>query len=351
MEALAAAKPYASKSTELAQVIAAQAETLKAEYANAAKIEELKKALAAPYNAAVLADKNAGTASEANPIDVTQFIINPSFSEGTKAWNGSAAVNSKQNQQDFDANAESYNTDNFDVNQTIYNLPAGCYEARVKAFYRDGGIDKAFDNWVYGSAGDFDLWENKNVTLYAASNGVVRTSYVPSIASVIYNEPSFTQFIDKYEETGEFDEDDQEIWAPVYKEIDYEKLEHPFDSRIVEDEESEEAFWFPNSQLGASYYFARGDYQTSVRIMVEEGESLTIGVRKDAKVGSDWCCFDDFELYYLGTDTPVGINDITTSANAKAEYYTISGVKLNGAQKGVNIVKMSNGQVKKVFVK
>lgn len=351
MEALAAAKPYASKSTELAQVIAAQAETLKAEYANAAKIEELKKALAAPYNAAVLADKNAGTATEDNPIDVTQFIINPSFSEGTKAWNGSAAVNSKQNQQDFDANAESYNTDNFDVNQTIYNLPAGCYEARVKAFYRDGGIDKAFDNWVYGSAGDFDLWENKNVTLYAASNGVVRTSYVPSIASVIYNEPSFTQFIDKYEETGEFDEDDQEIWAPVYKEIDYEKLEHPFDSRIVEDEESEEAFWFPNSQLGASYYFARGDYQTSVRIMVEEGESLTIGVRKDAKVGSDWCCFDDFELYYLGTDTPVGINDITTSANAKAEYYTISGVKLNGAQKGVNIVKMSNGQVKKVFVK
>ena len=68
------------------------------------------------------------------------------------------------------------------------------------------------------------------------------------------------------------------------------------------------------------------------------------------------CWFDNVKIYkYPSSATgedPVSINSVAnTTSNAAAGIYTISGAKVNGLQKGINIVKMQNGQVKKVFVK
>lgn len=339
---LANVKEYTSSSAELAALVAEQIADLKSEYANAAKLEEYKAALATPYNAAVLAAAGAGNATEEKPVDVTSLIINPSFTEGSKGWEGEPAVDETAQ------NGEGYSK-NFNVYQVIRNLPAGCYQVEVNSFYRDGEIGNAYNNWVYGATEDMEWWDNHNVTFYAESNGAVCSDYVASIACVQFTEPSFTSYISGWRETGEADENGDIVYEPIYTEINYEEVKHPFDSQVLD---ADDSYWFPNSQLGASYVFQKTDkYKSTVRIMVEEGQDLTIGVRKSVTINADWCVFDDFKLFYLGKEKPVAINDVNAAANAKAEYYSLSGVKLNGAQKGVNIVKMSNGTVKKVLVK
>jgi hypothetical protein len=85
--------------------------------------------------------------------------------------------------------------------------------------------------------------------------------------------------------------------------------------------------------------------------MVEEGGSLTFGLRNDGFIANHWIAFDNFKLFYLGANPSTGIDSVTNAATGKTEYYTISGVRLNGAQKGINIVKMADGKVKKVLVK
>lgn len=54
----------------------------------------------------------------------------------------------------------------------------------------------------------------------------------------------------------------------------------------------------------------------------------------------------------LSQDDTTSINAVAGNLNAKANsIYTISGARIAKIQKGLNIVKMSNGSVKKIFVK
>lgn len=68
------------------------------------------------------------------------------------------------------------------------------------------------------------------------------------------------------------------------------------------------------------------------------------------------CWFDNLKIFkYASSATeedPVSINSVTdNTSNVAAGIYTISGAKVNALQKGINIVKMANGQVQKVYVK
>lgn len=78
-----------------------------------------------------------------------------------------------------------------------------------------------------------------------------------------------------------------------------------------------------------------------------EREDLTIGV-----VGTNcWYKADYFQLFYLGND-PTAIKDAATAQSAApVAIYTVSGAKVSGLQKGINIVKMANGKTQKVLVK
>ena len=53
----------------------------------------------------------------------------------------------------------------------------------------------------------------------------------------------------------------------------------------------------------------------------------------------------------FGEKPAAGINGITTTQNGKVEVYNVNGVRLNGLQKGLNIVRSADGKVKKVLVK
>lgn len=55
---------------------------------------------------------------------------------------------------------------------------------------------------------------------------------------------------------------------------------------------------------------------------------------------------------YLEKTTPTGIEDIYNNTNTKAEaIYSVNGVRNARLSKGLNIVKMSDGSIKKVMVK
>lgn len=51
----------------------------------------------------------------------------------------------------------------------------------------------------------------------------------------------------------------------------------------------------------------------------------------------------------FGEKPAAGINGITTTQNGKVEVYTVNGVRLNGLQKGLNIVRTADGKVVKVL--
>jgi len=110
----------------------------------------------------------------------------------------------------------------------------------------------------------------------------------------------------------------------------------------------------------------RGWFNNSVTIEVKN-HVLVLGVTCDyafvnkteeEKFSGTWFSADNFVLTLTkagdntGWDPTTGISDATVAeASATDAIYTISGARANTLQKGINIVKMSDGSVKKVLVK
>ncbi len=82
------------------------------------------------------------------------------------------------------------------------------------------------------------------------------------------------------------------------------------------------------------------------------GSWVVVGARTVGTMDARWTVGDTFTLSYLGTATPTNIEAVENVAEAvPVAFYSISGAPLAAPQKGINIVKMSDGSVKKVFVK
>jgi hypothetical protein len=82
-----------------------------------------------------------------------------------------------------------------------------------------------------------------------------------------------------------------------------------------------------------------------------KGGVLTLGARATL-TGSTWFCVDNFKLTYSKEAPATAVETVETAeTSAPAGIYTISGARVDKLTKGINIVKMANGTVKKVFVK
>lgn len=210
--------------------------------------------------AAALRIPNPEGASDDNPIDFTQVIVNPSFenAEGNatlNGWTNSGSIDFQtQTNESFEKTGNVYAerwhaSGSLDIHQTIANLPAGTYELTVHAYC------ETEDGVIYANDGE------TSVTVPAADFTVI--------------------------------------------------------------------------------------------VKLEEGEDLTIGAKCNL-TGSTWMCIDDFRLQYFGTDSkkePTAIEATPAIAAVPVAYYTISGARISSLQKGINLVKMSNGIVKKILVK
>lgn len=103
----------------------------------------------------------------------------------------------------------------------------------------------------------------------------------------------------------------------------------------------------PNNMVSAGAWFQAGYYQTgAIRIYVEEGQDIVIGVRKDAQLGSgNWTVVGNFTCYYLGPDDNAGTtptvnreDPLPTVTLNSAGYATFSSnVATNIAASNVNV--------------
>ncbi len=334
------------KNAEIAKVVSEQNSVLASKYASADELSKYQDDIALAYNKVVIADKNIDLtkATEDSPVDLTFLVTNPDFEAGNEGWTGEMTNNKIEGTyHTYFGVPERWNT-NFDISQTIHALPAGYYRIECQAFYRDGGgADNAFRNWNENAVCEKELWDSGNAYLYANECSVK----VNSLGSE-YPTDYMTEYISKYENA----EEDVTEGTPVIvkqENPDSPSFNHPWDSKVTS---GDDTFYYPNSIWGTKRLFANNPemYHNTIDVYVAEGANLTFGLRKTELINSDWCMFDNFKLSYLGTQTPTGIDAAEAVQNAsKAEgVYTISGVKTNAMNKGINIVKMADGTVKKV---
>ncbi len=327
-------------------------------YATHTLLEQYERELAGISHKDAVAGMDLASASATNPIDMTALIKNPSFAEGSRYWIGNADMDGSVGA------AQAYNF-SFDVHQTIYAMPAGTYEVRMKGLYRDGSLDNAIDHEWTGTDGGFV----PNFQLYANDS----VASVVSIANenALFNERTFTAY--KFMAKNPFTEEMEELRAWMEEteqegETVVKYYREDFDSDglhvTVEDNENNwvydlaffagfEYIYFPNSTRGAAIRLANdeGAYENVVTVTLSEEGDLTIGARKLDTIESDWCAFDNFRLYYIGAPSGNSIANIMTTGAAKEQVFGMDGTRRKHTQRGVNVVVGADGQARKVVVR
>lgn len=88
----------------------------------------------------------------------------------------------------------------------------------------------------------------------------------------------------------------------------------------------------------------------SAKVSVPAATDFKIGA-KGTLTSSTWFCIDNFVLEYLGVDADA-IEVVENKENVvKTAIYDINGAQLATLKKGINIVRLSNGKVRKLIVK
>ena len=302
-----------------------------------AEIADMVKKLAVP--------EEMTNASDANPVDCTSMIVNPTYDTNNEGWTASPAVNYGV--------AEVWNA-NFDAYQDLSDLPAGTYTVTVQGFYRYGDIAKEVS--TYGENPE----ANNYLTLYALVGESEYATAMPRLAKEGIENHTSKVTIDGETGAKSYDAgDDLTVdnwhwaWLP--------------DTELVASADSTTAtgMRIVNGMSTANIVFEQGRFAgTEVTFVVGEEGTARIGLKKQEETNTQdsWCIWDNWKLTYYGPNsdkkpTETGIKDAATgnAAVVKTELFNISGARINSAAKGVVIVKetLSNGAVKvrKVTVK
>lgn len=358
MDIYTKAKTIDSENT--ANCLKAQVEDLKSTYAEAEKVQKYINELNAVYTLAIMKNLGAEDASEANPANLTSLINNPSFTNSpSEGWSGETPTINEYGR----GNAELWNKNAFTLSQKLTGLPAGTYELRVKAIYRDGQAVNADLVKAYNEAGDEEAWANHNAQLFAkTSDDNDQFAYIKAIESLKATENTFTYVATAFD-SEEISKDETITYATKFEKIagtdipaDETKYimdggitekadgEYPFDTHVDIDGTT---YFYPSSMQGFYQWCIKNPDAVSnkVRITIDSGQTLEIGIRKTAAIGSDWVIFDDFELYYLSGDkfkeVETGVRDINAAANDNAPAYNIAGQTVDSSYKGI-VIKNGN---------
>jgi len=271
-------------------------------------------------------------ASDAQPASATFYITNPKYADNADTgWTGGAAVANHE--------AEMFNKD-FDYYQDIENVKPGTYRLSIQGFYRAGS-----------SVNDFKLFTEapdsaNNAFLYAVTANGTSSAPLKRLASCAIQQTA-----------GEAIPAD---WAAAKTDTIFndngEKVDTILTHTVVVNRMSTAEQVFAKEEAAENYS------GTSVVVKVGDDGKLRIGVKKQARIETEWTIWTNWQLTYYGANStlnvdgdPSGINETRGAAVAKAEYFTIGGAQVSKPGKGVAIVKqtMNDGSVKiqKVIIK
>lgn len=203
--------------------------------------------------------------------DLTPLIENADFSEGANHW-----VRYPEFTQANGQVAEFWNT-SFYMSQWLENLPNGKYELSVQSYYRYGSINNASRTHSNGT-------EELNAFLFANADSTPIMSIFDSSTEGHFTLSPYT---------------------------------------------------YPDNVAQANQAFnTDGLYTNKLQTTVVDG-TLSFGIYNYNSVNSDWCCFDNFRLTYLGPDTRIsGVEQ----GRAAAAVYNLQGQRVSKPGKGVYII-------------
>ena len=391
------AKGAALDDAEVKAILAKQTEELKKGYSDVETLKKNETEVNFLINKAIIVAQGGRTATEEAPVEITKLIVNPDFtSSASSGWSGNTGTSNEYAR----GNSEIWNVNPIDMYQVIKGLPAGRYEIKVRALYRDArnvadNKNQSWTSWWTDANGDVNTWARHYAELYAATATDTSAAYVKSVCDGKFTEPSFDRYYragnsddfiegDMYidPETGQEIVPKDTIWTYAVPLDDMPEDEdgnlqttrqeikdelgtiikailpegyYPFDEIItVDDNGVTKTYYYPSSMLGAYSRFQKSPeaYNNTITIEVKAGQDLRLGFRKNTSVSGDWLIFDDFQLFYLGGDldeTPIAdaIANVEINAPKTNAIYNLRGQRVNSmSQKGIYI---SNG--KKYIVK
>lgn len=174
---------------------------------------------------------------DASNVDFTGYIANPGFeANNTNGWTG---TNDGGDPAFAQGNKQQWNG-SFSFSQPLAGLPNGKYKITVQGFYRPGGNGAEL---------------NAQNALLFAGNATEPLQYVSSEAKA--------------------EKDTDHGFTTAYGELGY----------------------VPNSQTDAKKTFEYGAYDGNELSFYVTNHTITVGTKKDVKLGNDWTVWDNFKLY------------------------------------------------------
>ena len=234
------------------------------------------------------------------PMNASFFISGGGFNkldERVKSWSDAPGTGGYNAWEESNFCGEKWNTASFDVAQELKGLPNGNYILRAQGFYRMGGggnnPDLAAQRHQSGT-------ETLNAMLYANDESIPLMSIIEGAQrnKFTYGESISTTY-----------------------------------------------GYVPQNMESAASAFSQGLYEHELPVTVTDG-TLRIGVKKTVASSNDWTIFDNFRLYYYGTDETTGIPAMPVYKPQPTPIYDLIGRRVENPAKGIYIV---NG--KKVVIK
>lgn len=265
------------------------------------RIKEWFDELPAAWIKYVMGQSDMKKATEKTPADVTPAIMNPGFqgvtseTAYTEFWSVTKDGGNEGSQFGI---YEFYNNNSFDIHQTIEGLTPGYYRVMVQSFYRAG--DNAGNATMLTETPD----SINHAQLYANDNAV-------NLKNVLD--------LTDIEESGY-------VAGSAFG----------VNGEVVVDYKGNAEYTIPNNRESLQSYFEAGCYWNQIDCQVTDGK-LTLGLRKESSVASDWCPYDNFQLLYLGTTAPTAIESVSAEKAASTAIFDLQGRQVVAPAKGLYI--------------
>ncbi|MBQ6965674.1 MAG: hypothetical protein IJP82_08310 [Bacteroidaceae bacterium] len=263
-----------------------------------------------------MGDPDAGATEQ----DVTSLIVNNDFDPARGDKNTSTIEGwTTTTLNGYKEHTASYNKNTFALSQTLSGLPEGTYKVTVHAFYRAGSYDE----------------EAANI------NSGVDTHLAKFYATT--SEKTYEKAVMNLSEGG----------LKGGEEV-------PEGAKTT----TINGITVPDGTSASVAFYNAGYYLNELPFYVGTDGTATIGMHLDQTIGSnDYVVIGEWRLYYYGAgkntdilggdDEPDAIQQPsdTLKGVTPVAYYSPSGARLATPQKGINLVRLSNGKTVKLLVK